>query len=78
MSSIRFDNAFDAVTENEDDAYHLKISADLMISLRDIVEEKGWESEEAFQFVSNKLKETIEDTAKSRESLNATLDKINT
>jgi NADH:ubiquinone oxidoreductase subunit E len=78
MSSIRFDNAFDAVTENEDEAKHLKISADLMIALRDIVEEKGWESDEAFQFVSNKLEEAIEDTATTRKSLNTTLDKINT
>lgn len=47
MSSIKFSNAFDAVTDNKEEASELQIRADLMIALRDIVEEKGWKQAEA-------------------------------
>lgn len=43
MSSIKFNNAFDAVTDDKEVANELQIRADLMIALRDIIEEKGWE-----------------------------------
>jgi predicted XRE-type DNA-binding protein len=42
MSSIKFSNAFDAVTGDKKIANELQIRADLMIALRDILEEKGW------------------------------------
>lgn len=47
MSSIKFSNAFNAVTDNIEEAYKLQIRADLMIALRHIVEEKGWKQDEA-------------------------------
>lgn len=47
MSSIKFSNAFDAVTSDKKVANELQIRADLMIALRDIVEEKGWKQAEA-------------------------------
>jgi predicted XRE-type DNA-binding protein len=47
MNSIKFSNAFDAVTDNKEEACELQIRADLMIALRDIVEEKGWKQAEA-------------------------------
>lgn len=47
MSSIKFSNAFDAVTDNKEEANELQIRANLMIALRDIVEEKGWKQAEA-------------------------------
>ena len=47
MSSIKFSNAFDAVTDNKEESSELQNRADLMIALRDIVEEKGWKQAEA-------------------------------
>lgn len=42
MTSIKFDNAFDAVTGDKEKANELQIKADLIITIRDIVEAKGW------------------------------------
>ncbi len=36
MTSIKFDNIFDAVTENQEEANELQTRADLMIVIRDI------------------------------------------
>jgi predicted XRE-type DNA-binding protein len=47
MNSISFSNAFDAVTDNIEEAKELQVRADLMIALRDIVEDKGWKQAEA-------------------------------
>lgn len=47
MSSIKFDNAFDAVTGNKEEANELQMRADLMITIRDIVEENKWKQSEA-------------------------------
>ena len=47
MRSIKFSNAFNAVTDNIEEANKLQNRADLMIALRDIVEEKGWKQAEA-------------------------------
>jgi predicted XRE-type DNA-binding protein len=47
MSSIKFSNAFDAVTDNKEEASELKIRANLMIALRDTLEEKGWKQADA-------------------------------
>jgi predicted XRE-type DNA-binding protein len=78
MSSIKFNNAFDAITDNKEEAKQLAISADLIIALRDVVEEKGWNSEEAINLVSAKIKEAIDDTAQTRKYLCEALDKIST
>lgn len=47
MSSIKFKNAFDVVTDNQDNANELQVRADLMVALRDILEEKGWKQADA-------------------------------
>lgn len=47
MNSIKFSNVFDVVTDNKEEANELQVRADLMIALRDIVEEKGWKQAEA-------------------------------
>jgi len=47
MSSIIFNNAFDAVADNKEEANELQIRADLMIALRHIVEDRGWEQVDA-------------------------------
>ncbi len=46
MGSIKFDNVFDAVTDNKEEANELQTRADLMIAIRDIVEEKQWNQAE--------------------------------
>ncbi|PPC89927.1 MAG: XRE family transcriptional regulator, partial [Methylotenera sp.] len=47
MNSISFSNAFDVITDNKEEANELQVRADLMIALRDIVEDKGWKQAEA-------------------------------
>lgn len=47
MSSIKFKNAFDAVTDDKKEANELQVRADLMVALRDIVREKGWKQADA-------------------------------
>jgi len=47
MNSISFSNAFDVITDNKEEANELQVRADLMIALRDIVEDKGWKLAEA-------------------------------
>lgn len=42
MNSIKFKNTFDAATDDKVEATELQFRADLMIALRDIVEEKCW------------------------------------
>lgn len=46
MTSIKFDNIFDAVTDSQEEANELQTRADLMIVIRDIVEDKGWKQVE--------------------------------
>lgn len=47
MNSISFSNAFDAVTDNIEEAKELQVRADLMIALREILEDKGWKQADA-------------------------------
>ena len=47
MASIKYNNIFDAVTENQEEASELQTRADLMIVIRDIVEDNGWKQSEA-------------------------------
>lgn len=46
MSSIKYDNIFDAVTDSQEEANELQTRADLMIVIRDIVNHKGWKQTE--------------------------------
>jgi predicted XRE-type DNA-binding protein len=39
MSSIKFDNIFDVITDSPEEAFDLKTRGDLIISLRDIINE---------------------------------------
>jgi predicted XRE-type DNA-binding protein len=47
MASIKYNNIFDAVTENQEEASELQTRADLMIVIRNIVEDNGWKQSEA-------------------------------
>lgn len=47
MSSIKYDNIFDAITDSAEEANELQTRADLMIVIRDIVKDKGWKQAEA-------------------------------
>lgn len=46
MLSIKYDNIFDAVTDNKEEANELQTRADLMIVIRDIVTDNGWKQGE--------------------------------
>ncbi len=46
MSSIAYTNIFDAVTDNQEEASELQTRADLMIVIREIVQEKNWKQVE--------------------------------
>ena len=47
MASIRYNNIFDAVTNNQEASNELQTRADLMIVIRDIVKDNGWKQAEA-------------------------------
>ncbi|MBR9829309.1 MAG: XRE family transcriptional regulator [Oceanospirillales bacterium] len=47
MSELVFNNIFDAVTDNPEEALELQIRSDLMIAICSIVEDKGWKQAEA-------------------------------
>jgi predicted XRE-type DNA-binding protein len=47
MASIKYDNIFDAVTDNPEEASELQTRADLMIVIRDIVADNGWKQSDA-------------------------------
>ncbi len=47
MPSVKFDNIFDAVTDSPEEASELQTRSDLMIAIRDIIEDKGWNQKEA-------------------------------
>ncbi|MCU7815704.1 MAG: helix-turn-helix domain-containing protein [Candidatus Thiodiazotropha sp. (ex Rostrolucina anterorostrata)] len=46
MSSIAYNNIFDAVTGDKEEANELQTRADLMIVIREIVQEKNWKQVE--------------------------------
>ncbi|MCU7886173.1 MAG: helix-turn-helix domain-containing protein [Candidatus Thiodiazotropha sp. (ex Lucinoma annulata)] len=46
MSSIAYNNIFDAVTGDKEEANELQTRADLMIVIREIVQEKSWKQVE--------------------------------
>jgi len=47
MTSITYNNIFEAVTDNQEEANELQTRADLMSVIRDIVTENGWKQDEA-------------------------------
>ncbi|CAG22292.1 helix-turn-helix domain-containing protein [Photobacterium profundum] len=47
MTTVAFDNIFDAVTDSKEEASELQTRSDLMIVIRDIINENGWEQKEA-------------------------------
>ncbi len=49
MASIKYDNIFDAVSGNQEEANELQTRADLMIVIRDIVIDNGWKQSEVAQ-----------------------------
>ncbi|MDO3385645.1 hypothetical protein QWI17_07330 [Gilvimarinus sp. SDUM040013] len=42
MASMKFDNIFDAVTDNQEESNKLQTCADLMLVIRDIANYKEW------------------------------------
>ncbi len=51
MSSIEIDNIFDVVTSDKVEASELNICSDLMIVLRDIIDDKRWKQKEAAEYL---------------------------
>ena len=47
MTSIKYDNIFDVVAESPEEASELQTRGDLMITLRDIIDDKSWTQKEA-------------------------------
>mgnify|MGYP006091681169 FL=1 len=47
MTSIKYTNIFDAVTDNAEEASQLQTRADLMSVIRDIVQDNNWKQAEA-------------------------------
>ena len=47
MTSIKYTNIFDAVTDNPEEASELQTRADLMSVIRDIVQDNNWKQAEA-------------------------------
>ena len=47
MTSIQYDNIFDAITDNHQEAIELQTRADLMSVIRDIVQDNNWKQTEA-------------------------------
>jgi predicted XRE-type DNA-binding protein len=47
MTSIQYNNIFDAITDNPEEASELETRADLMSVTRDIVQDNNWKQSEA-------------------------------
>ena len=47
MTSIQYDNIFDAITDNLEEANELQTRADVMSAIRDIGKENNWKQAEA-------------------------------
>ncbi|MFT2111973.1 helix-turn-helix domain-containing protein [Marinomonas sp. 2405UD68-3] len=48
----KFDSIFDTVTDSKEESSELQTRADLMIAIRDIVNQKGWKQAEAAEKLS--------------------------
>jgi predicted XRE-type DNA-binding protein len=51
MASIVFENTFDAVTDDPVKAAELETRAQMMIILRDMIDEQGWTQAEAAKYL---------------------------
>jgi predicted XRE-type DNA-binding protein len=51
MNSIVFQSIFDAVTDSPQEASELETRGDLMISIRDIINDKEWTQKEAAEIL---------------------------
>ncbi len=51
MNSIAVDNIFSVVARNKTEAVELKACSDLMIAIRDIIDDKGWNLKEAAKYL---------------------------
>lgn len=47
MASVVFKNIFDAITKDEEDSSRLQTRSDLMIIIREMINDKGWDQTEA-------------------------------
>lgn len=47
MVQLDYNNIFDAVTDNSEEASELQTRSDLMIVIRDIIDENAWNQKEA-------------------------------
>lgn len=47
MTSTKYNTAFDAITDNPEEASELQTRADLMSVIRDIVQDNNWKQSEA-------------------------------
>ena len=47
MATVAFENIFDAVTDDKAEASELQTRSDLMIVLRDIIDDNGWQQKQA-------------------------------
>jgi len=47
LKSIAFNNIFEAITDDKAEASELQTRSDLMIVLRDIIDDNGWQQKEA-------------------------------
>lgn len=52
MTSIKFDNIFDVVTDDKEVSNELQTRADLMIAIRDIVKDNGWKQSDVAENLS--------------------------
>lgn len=50
MNSIAVNNIFDVITTNKMEASELKMRSDLMIALRDIIDDREWTRKEAAEY----------------------------
>lgn len=49
MSQLEFDNIFDVIADEPDEAADMKFRADLMLVMRDMFEQKNWEQSDVMR-----------------------------
>lgn len=52
MSQLEFDNIFDLIADDPNDAADMKFRADLMLVMRDMFEQKSWEQSDVMSFLN--------------------------
>lgn len=51
MAKLVYDNIFDAITDNPEEAHEFQTRADLMVAIRDIIDERGLKQTEAAEML---------------------------